>query len=139
MKAIQEAVAAYLGQRTGVKTVCDRSRCREYPLLAVEVREAGTVLLAGGALAEHSYTVTVTAVSDRERDGTTALLAPVPGLLLRGVPMETEDGGRVLHPLDIRTEGEELTFTVTLCVPVPPLPKPGETPPGVMETLHMAL
>ena len=44
MKAIQDSVAAYLQACTGVRTVADRTRARgEYPLLAVSVREDGTV------------------------------------------------------------------------------------------------
>ena len=46
MKAIQDSVAAYLQACTGVRTVADRTRARgEYPLLAVSVREDGTVLV----------------------------------------------------------------------------------------------
>ena len=42
MKAIQDSVAAYLQESTGVRTVADRTRARgEYPLLAVSVREDG--------------------------------------------------------------------------------------------------
>ena len=45
MKAVQDSVAAYLQACTGVRTVADRTRARgEYPLLAVSVREDGTVL-----------------------------------------------------------------------------------------------
>ena len=48
MKAIQDSVAAYLQESTGVLTVADRTRARgEYPLLAVSVREDGTVLADG--------------------------------------------------------------------------------------------
>lgn len=139
MNVIQEAVRAYLKKASGVNTVCDRTRVRgEYPLLAVAVKEDGTVLMDGGRQAQHTYQVTVTAVNDRDRDGNTALLASLTVPLLRGIPMVDGSGeSRTLHPLDIRTEGEELTFSLTLCVPVPPLPKPGQTEPGVMETLHM--
>ena len=95
MKAIQDAVTAYLQKATGVRTVADRTRVAgEYPLLAVAVREDGTVLVDGGRQAEHTYRVTVTAASDRNRDGNTALLASLAPHLLRGVPM----GDRVLHP-----------------------------------------
>ena len=136
MKAIQDAVTAYLQKVTGVRAVADRTRVAgEYPLLAVAVREDGTVLVDGGRQAEHTYRVTVTACSDRNRDGNTALLAALPPVLLRGVPM----GKRTLHPLDIKTEGEELTFSVVLCVPVPPAEKPGQTEPGIMETLRLGI
>lgn len=138
MKQIQEAVRKYLEAATGVRTVCDRTRAQGvYPLLAVAVKEDGTVLIDGGRQAEHTYQVTVTAVNDRDRDGNTALLASLTVPLLRGIPMVDGNGeSRTLHPLDIATGGEELTFSLTLCVPVPPLPKPGQTEPGVMETLH---
>ena len=60
MKAVQDSVAAYLQACTGVRTVADRTRARgEYPLLAVSVREDGTVLVDGGRQAEHTYRVTV--------------------------------------------------------------------------------
>ena len=136
MKAIQDAVRLYLERATGVRAVADRTRVAgEYPLLAVAVREDGTVLVDGGRQAEHTYRVTVTACSDRNRDGNTDLLASLPPVLLRGVPM----GDRTLHPLDIRTEGEELTFSLVLCVPVPPAEKPGQTEPGMMETLRLGI
>lgn len=136
MKAIQDAVTAYLQKVTGVRTVADKTRVAgEYPLLAVAVREDGTVLVDGGRQAEHTYRVTVTACSDRNRDGNTALLASLAPRLLRGVPM----GDRVLHPLDVKTEGEELTFSLELCVPLPEPEKPGMGPPGVMENLHLGV
>lgn len=136
MKAIQDAVTAYLQERTGVRTVADRTRVAgEYPLLAVAVREDGTVLVDGGRQAEHTYRVTVTACSDRNRDGNTALLSSLVPCLLRGVPM----GDRVLHPLEVKTEGEELTFSLELCVPVPEPERPGMEPPGIMETLNLGV
>lgn len=136
MKAIQDAVTAYLEKATGIRAVADRTRVPGvYPLLAVAVREDGTVLVDGGRQAEHTYRVAVTACSDRNRDGNTALLASLPPVLLRGVPM----GERTLHPLDIKTEGEALTFSLVLCVPVPPAEKPGQTEPGVMETLRLGI
>ena len=136
MKAIQDAVTAYLQKVTGVRTVADKTRgAGEYPLLAVAVREDGTVLVDGGRQAEHTYRVTVTACSDRNRDGNTALLSSLAPCLLRGVPM----GDRVLHPLDVKTEGEELTFSLELCVPLPEPEKPGTEPPGVMANLHLGV
>ena len=136
MKAIQDAVTAYLQKATGIRTVADRTRVAgEYPLLAVAVREDGTVLVDGGRQAEHTYRVTVTAASDRNRDGNTTLLASLAPRLLRGVPM----GDRVLHPLDVKTEGEERTFSLELCVPLPQPEKPGMEPPGVMENLHLGV
>ena len=136
MKAIQDAVTAYLQKATGVRTVADRTRVTgEYPLLAVAVREDGTVLVDGGRQAEHTYRVSVTAASDRNRDGNTALLSSLAPCLLRGVPM----GDRVLHPLEVKTEGEELTFSLELCVPLPEPEKPGMGPPGIMQTLHLGV
>ena len=136
MKAIQDAVRAYLERAAGVRAVADRTRAAGvYPLLAVAVREDGTVLVDGGRQAEHTYRVTVTACSDRNRDGNTALLASLPPVLLRGVPM----GERTLHPLDIKTGGEALTFSVVLYVPVPPAEKPGQPEPGVMQALHLGV
>lgn len=83
--------------------------------------------------AEHTYRVTVSAASDREREVNTALLSSLTPVLLRGVPM----GERTLHPLELKTEGETLTFTVELCVPLPQPEKPGMEPPGRMATLNL--
>ena len=136
MKAIQDAVTVYLHKATGVRTVADRTRVAgEYPLLAVGIREDGTVLVDGGRQAEHTYRVTVTACSDRNRDGNAALLSSLTPCLLRGIPM----GDRVLHPLDVKTEGEELTFSLELCVPLPEPEKPGTEPPGIMQTLNLGV
>lgn len=141
MKQIQAAVAAYLESETGIRTVCDRTPVRgEYPLLAVAVQEKGTVLLAGGTLAEHRFQVRVTAASSREREQNTALLSELTPILLRGVPFAAEDGGRrMLHPLDINTDEEALTFTLELCVALPALSDGGETATDTMQTLHFGL
>ena len=133
MKAIQDAVRLYLERAKGVRAVADRTR------VAVAVREDGTVLVDGGRQAEHTYRVTVTACSDRNRDGNTALLSALTPCLLRGVPMETAGGSRVLHPLDVRTEGEELTFSLELCVPVPPDDSFSEAADAYMETLNFSV
>ena len=77
--------------------------------------------------------MTVSAASDREREGNTTLLSSLTPILLRGVPM----GERTLHPLELKTEGETLTFTVELCVPLPQPEKPGMEPPGRMATLNL--
>lgn len=140
MKEIQAAVAAYLQEQTGVRAVEERSRAAGYPLLAVTAREDGTVLLDGGRQAEHTYTLTVTAASDRERDAASALLSQVTAALLRGVPFAPGEGGagRVLHPTDIRTEGDTLTCAVSVCRLLPRT-APGETMPELMETIHMAV
>lgn len=140
MRDIQEAVRACLEERSGVRAVSDRSPCRgDYPLLAVAVREDGTVLLDGGRQAEHTYLVTVTAVSDRDREENTALLSGLVPLLLAGVPLENGEN-RVLHPLDIRTEGETLTFSVALCRRLPEAEeRPGETGLELMRTLHVRM
>ena len=139
MKTIQEAVAAYLESACGVKTVSDRTRVRgEYPLLAVSVKSEGTVLIAGGRQAEQTYLVTVTAVGDRARDGTTGLLSSLALPLLRGIPTVLEGEQRTLHPLNIETDGEELTFSLVLCVPVPPVSTPDAETGDTMHTLHFA-
>lgn len=133
MKAIQDAVTAYLQRATGVRTVAEQTPVPGvYPLLAVSVQETGTVLVDGGRQAEHTYSLRITAASDRERRGNTALLASLVPVLLRGVTM----GERVLHPLDIKTEGEELTCSVVLCVPVE---RRREAEPQVMATLRLGI
>lgn len=140
MKTIQEAVRAYLQAESDVRAVSDRTRvCGEYPLLAVAIQEAGTVLVGGGALAEHTYQVTVTAVSDRDRDGSTALLSSLVPPLLRGIPLEAPGGLRHLHPLNICTEADRLTFSLELCVPVPPAATASEPATEHMSTLHFEI
>lgn len=139
MNDIREAVAACLQERTGVRTVCGRSHLRAYPMLAVEAAENGTVLLDGGRQAEHSYTVTVTAASDRTREGETDLLACLPDALLRGIPMKQGLDNRILHPTDIHRNGEDVSFSLTLCVPVPPLPDSCPAATDTMERLHIGL
>lgn len=74
MTGIQQAVATCLQERTGIRTVCGRSRLAEYPMLAVSVSEKATVLVDGGRQAEKTFAVTVTARADRAGDGNTALL-----------------------------------------------------------------
>ena len=136
---MESAVAAYLHDAAKTTAVAERTRAAGvYPLLAVSVREDGTVLVDGGRQAEHTYRVTVTAASDRHREGATALLSGLVPALLRGVPMETEGTERVLHPLNIRTEGDQLTFDVELCVPLPETAKPGGEI-GIMRTLNFGL
>ena len=143
MIQIQEAVRAHLQEQTGVETVCDRSLCRRYPMLAVSVREEGVTLLDGGRQAEHAFSVTVYAATDRSRAEAGEMLSRIVPVLLRGIPMEQTRGDaagagekRVLHPLNLSTEGEELTFTVALCVPLPPAAVSGQEEAGVMTTLH---
>lgn len=140
MNGIQSAVAAYLQEKTGVQAVEKRSRAAGYPLLAVTARENGTVVLDGGRQVQHTYAITVTAASDREREEAGGLLSRVAEALLRGVPFVPGEGGgdRVLHPTDIRTEGDTLTCAVSLCRLLPRT-VPGQTPPELMETIHMAV
>ena len=136
---MESAVAAYLNSAAKATAVAEGTRAAGvYPLLAVSVREEGTVLVDGGRQVEHTYRVTVTAASDRHREGATALLSGLVPALLRGVPMEAEGAGRVLHPLNLRTEGDQLTFDVELCVPLPETAKPGGEP-GVMGTLKLGI
>lgn len=135
MTEIQQAVTAWLAQQTGVRTVAGRSPVREYPLLSVEVEQAGVTLVDGGRQAERRYTVTVSAAADRDREGNGALLTNLVPVLLRGIPME----GRVLHPLEVSTDGERLTFTLCLCQLIP-LPEDGQGgEPGYMEHLHFTI
>lgn len=140
MNDIQAAVAAYLQEKTGVRTVENRSRAAGYPLLTVTVREDGTVVLDGGRQAEHAYAVTVTAASDREREEADCLLSRVTAALLRGVPFPSAGGGeeRVLHPTDIRTQGDTLTCAISICRLLPRTVS-GETMPEVMESIHVAV
>lgn len=132
MKDVEEAVRTYLQRAAGVSAVVRLTRCQgAYPLLAVSAREEGITLVDGGRQAEHRYRVTVTAAADREREKNGALLSSLPPLLLRGVPM----GRRVLHPLDIQTQGEQLTFALEVCLPLPEEPG-GGTAAEPMAALH---
>ena len=138
MKDIQQAVAAYLAAETGVRTVCDRSRLAEYPLLAVSVEEKNAVLVDGGRQAETTFAVTITAKADRTGEGNGALLSSAAQALLGGVPMMTRGGEkRVLHPSDCETTGETLTFNVTVCMPIPDRRRPQSA--GIMQELHVTL
>ena len=139
MKQIQEAVTAYLELASGVRAVCDRSQVTEYPMLAVALQEQGTVLIDGGKQAEHRYLVTVTAVSDRRRRENTAMLSQLSVLLLRGIPAVLNKQARTLHPLDIHTEGEELTFSLVICMPVPPVSYDGQEATETMQALPLGL
>lgn len=131
LNQIQEAVRACLQRESGIHTVCaPAAHTGEYPLLAVDIRENGSTLLAGGSQAEQAYEVTVTAAQDRLRHGETALLSDLTVILLRGVPMEQ----RVLHALNIRTEEDKLCFSLRLCVPVPP--REGTEKAAPMARLH---
>ena len=140
MKAIQEAVRAFLEAETGIYTVCDRTEVRgEYPMLAVSVTEKSTLLLAGGKQAQHTYEVTLRAASDREREGNTALLSGLTALLLGGIPMVRSGERRILHPLNIRTDEDKLTFVLEICVAVEALSAEGEQAAEPMQTLHFGV
>ena len=83
MKHIQEAVRACLQAGSGIHTVCAPAHhTGEYPLLAVDIAQEGTVLLAGGTQAEQRYALTVTAAPNRMRQGETDLLSSLSALLL---------------------------------------------------------
>lgn len=134
IKAIQSALTAQLSKQLHIPAVADRALCRTRPILVVAVEEGGITLLAGGTQAEHCYKVTITAVSDRDRSGTTELVSRLTPVLLGGIPMEN----RVLHPTDIRTKDETVTCQIALCIPIPQTKCPtGE--PGMMEHLHLEL
>ena len=139
MKSVESAVTAYLQAATSVPAVAERSLAAGvYPLLAVSVREGGTVLVDGGRQAEHTYHATVTAASDRHREGAGALLSGLIPALLRGIPMGEGGARRVLHPLNSQTEGDALTFDVELCVPLPEMGKSGGEI-GTMRTLKLGI
>lgn len=139
MKQIQTAVADYLELVSGVRTVCDRSQTADYPLLAVHVTAQGATLLDGGRQAERRFLVTVTAASNRRREDCTPLLTDLAGVLLRGVPALLDQEVRTLHPLDICTQGDELTFSLAVCMPVPPVSYAEQTAAETMQTLHLGL
>lgn len=140
MNHIAEAVRAHLQSETGVHAVCEGAKhAGEYPLIVVNIAEEGTVLTSGGKLCEHDYALRVKYAVNRERTGETAALAALVPVLLRGVPMTLRSGEktvrRVLSPLRIKTEGDELSFHLKVSVPVPPEQGGGEAS-DTMQTLH---
>ena len=140
MKTIQDAVRAYLQSKSGITAVCDRTQARGiYPLLTVTAQEQGTVLISGGTQAEHRYLVRITAADSRGREENPALLSSLVPLLLQGIPMEHSGTSRVLHPLDIRTGEESLTFSLELCVPVSSAAGSGTETAEVMDRLHFRI
>lgn len=140
MKTIQTAVADLLEQETGIHTHCGPCPAAgEYPLLTVEVEQKGSLLLAGGTQVEQTFQVTVTAAADRERLENTALLSGLVPILLRGVPLQETDGTRMLRPLDVRTRGEELLFSLEVCTALPWLSGGEDAAAEHMETLHLSV
>ena len=130
MIQIQQAVADWLGQKTGVRAVAGRSPVQSYPLFTVEAELSGVTALDGGRQCEERFSVTVTAASDRDRDNSREKLAALALVLPGGIPMDD----RVLHPEDISTKVDTLQFFITLCR-VRPLSNQQEAP-QIMETLH---
>lgn len=136
MDTIQSAVARYFQEKTGVRAVQERSQARGYPVLTVSVRETGSVLCCGGKQCERSYEITVRAVSDRERSQRCALLSGLSQAAAAGIPAQVSGGAetRTLHPLNLKTEGDALIFSVTLCTLVP---ETGQETAQVMETINL--
>lgn len=131
MIQIQQAVADWLGRKTGVRAVAGRSPVQAYPLFTVEAELSGVTALAGGRQCEERFSVTVTAASDRDRDQSRALLARLALALPAGIPMDD----RVLRPEDVSTKGDALCFSLTLCRLCPTDPEEEENA-EVMEHLH---
>lgn len=130
MIQIQQAVAHWLGQKTGVRAVAGRSPVQEYPLFTVEAELDGVTPVDGGRQCEERFSVTVTAAADRDREESRAFLAPLARALPAGIPMDD----RVLHPQDVSTKGDALCFSLTLCRRCPA--EPVEENPVAMEHLH---
>lgn len=130
MIQIQQAVAHWLGQKTGVRAVAGRSPVQDYPLFTVEAELTGVTPVDGGRQCEARFSVTVTAAADRDREESRALLAPLALALPAGIPMDD----RVLHPQDVSTKGDALCFSLTLCRRCPS--ETQEENPVAMEHLH---
>lgn len=131
MTEIRDAVAACLEKRTGVRSVGQKSRTAgAYPALVVRVRRGGSILFAGGRQVEQRCTVTVQVAADRERNETPALLERCTAALLKGVPC----GKRHLRPEDVKSEGDTLSFSLTVCALVPRTE--GEEP-EIMRQVHV--
>ena len=60
-------------------------------------------------------------------------------VLLGGIPMVRDGQRRTLHPLNLRTDEESLTFMLELCVAVEPLSDGEETTAEPMQTLHFGV
>lgn len=130
MIQIQQAVAQWLTQQTGIKAVAGRAPVQDYPLFAVEAELKSATPLDGGRQCEECFSVTVTAASDRDRDSSREILADLALALPGGIPMDD----RVLRPEDVSTKGDTLQFFITLCR-VRPLSNQQDAP-QIMETLH---
>lgn len=130
MVHIQQAVAQWLGQKTGVKAVAGQSPVQTYPLLTVEADLESATPVDGGRQCEERFAVTVTAAADRDRDRSREILAGLALALPAGIPMDD----RVLHPQDVSTQGDTLRFSLTLCRVRPVSGE--EEAAGFMETLH---
>lgn len=130
MIQIQQAVAQWLGQKTGVRAVAGRAPVQTYPLITVEVELEGATPVDGGRQCEERFSVTVTAAADRDRDQSRQMLAGLARALPGGIPMDD----RVLHPQDISTQGDTLRFSLALCRVCPAA---GEETERFMETLHL--
>lgn len=130
MTQIQQAVVQWLIQQTGVATVAGASPVQTYPLLSVEVEQVGATLMDGGQQVERQYQVTITAAIDRDREKSQEFLSQLEPLLQGGIPMEN----RVLHPVEITAQGDQLSFALGLCQVVPQLDG-GST--DFMKVLHL--
>ncbi len=135
MTQIRQAVAQWLAGQTGVPAVEGRSPVQEYPLLTVEAEQTGSTLVDGGRQVERRYTVTVTAAAGRDREDSAALLSGLVPALLGGIPMDD----RVLHPMEVSTEGDRLAFTLCLCQALPQREDGQQDGPGLMEHLHFTI
>lgn len=130
MTQIQQTIAQWLAGQLGVAAVAGNSPVQTYPLLAVTVEQVGATLVDGGRQVERQYTVTITAAADRDREGSDGLLTQLEALLQGGIPM----GDRVLHPMEISTQGDKLCFTLVLCQVVP---RSSGADVDYMKVLHM--
>ena len=132
MMSIQQAVSTWLEAQKLAVVAETRSPARIYPVLVVNAELSDSTLCFGGKLTEQRYQVRITAAADRERAGNTALLSALVPPLLRGIPW----GERTLHPLHLQSQGDELQFELSVCIPVPE--ETGTAPEGThtMGQLH---
>lgn len=131
MTDIQQAVADWLGQKTGMRAVAGRAPAQAYPLLTVEAELEGSTPVDGGRQSEERFAVTITAAVDRDRAQSRALLALLARILPGGIPMDD----RVLHPEAVSTQGDVLRFSLVLCRVCPA--SGGADAAQLMETLHL--
>ena len=136
MNSIHSAVIQYLHQKSGINTVPDRSLAHAYPVLVVSIQQLQATILAGGSQVEHTFHLSVSAIADRNRNQNSILIAAIIPLLFNGIPYIQNNTARTLHPTNIQSKEEEISFDLSLCAPIPS--KHLNSSPDIMQNLHLS-